>query len=73
MVVQIAERELCVYQYIASDWHQWSINLLWQLLVGFAVDFEEVKTAPTECKEKCFQMMSSSYLHCSKAPQNELY
>ena len=20
------------------------------------VDFEEVKTAPTECKEKCFQM-----------------
>ena len=22
----------------------------------FTVDFEEVKTAPTECKEKCFQM-----------------
>ena len=24
--------------------------------------FCEVKTAPTECKEKCFQMMSSAYL-----------
>ena len=29
----------------------------------FSVDFGEVKTAPTECKEKCFQMMSSAYLH----------
>ena len=33
------------------------------------VDFEEVKTAPTECKEKCFPMMSSAYLHNIKAPQ----
>ena len=24
--------------------------------VTITVDFEEVKTAPTECKEKCFQM-----------------
>ena len=26
------------------------------------VDLDEVKTAPTECKLKCFQMMSSSSL-----------
>ena len=36
------------------------------------VDFGEVKTAPTEFKEKCFQMMSSAYRRCSKAPQNVL-
>ena len=36
------------------------------------VDFGEVKRAPTECKEKFFQMMSSVYLHYSKAPQNVL-
>ena len=36
------------------------------------VDFGEVKTAPTECKEKCFQMMSPAYLHYSKAPKNVL-
>ena len=35
-------------------------------------DFGEVKTAPTECKEKCFQMVSSAYLHYSEAPQNVL-
>ena len=38
--------------------------------VSITVDFGEVKTSPTECKEKCFQMMSSAYLHFSKAPQN---
>ena len=26
------------------------------LLTGLTVDLGEVKTAPTECKEKCFQM-----------------
>ena len=39
---------------------------------GFTVDIGEVKTAPSECKEKCFHMMSSAYLHYSKAPQNVL-
>ena len=36
------------------------------------VDFGEVKTAPTESKEKCFQMKSSAYLYYGKAPQNML-
>ena len=36
------------------------------------VNFGEVKTAPTECKEKCFQMTSTPYIHQSKAPQNVL-
>ena len=36
------------------------------------VDFGEVKIAATKCKVKCFQMMSSAYLHFSKAPQNVL-
>ena len=36
------------------------------------VDFGEVKTAPTECKEKYFQMTSSAYFCCSKAPQRVL-
>ena len=36
------------------------------------VDFGELKTAPTECKEKCFQMTSSAYLHYSNTPQNVL-
>ena len=36
------------------------------------VDFGEVKRAPTECKEKFFQMMSSSYLHYWKAHENVL-
>ena len=32
-------------------------NLLFKShLNALTVDFEEVKTAPTECKEKCFQM-----------------
>ena len=30
----------------------------------------EMRTTPIECKEKCFQMMSSAYLPYSKAPQN---
>ena len=34
------------------------------------VDFGEVKTAPTERKEKGFQIMLSAYFHYSKAPQN---
>ena len=38
----------------------------------FTEDFREVKTAPTECKEKCFQMMSPAHLHYSKAPKNVL-
>ena len=38
----------------------------------FTVDFGEVKTVPTQSKEKCSQMMSSAYLHYSKAPQNVL-
>ena len=41
-------------------------------LAFLAVDFGEVKTVPTECKEKCFQMMTSTYLHYSKAPQTVL-
>ena len=36
--------------------------------LNLTVDFGEVKTAPTECKEKCFQIMSFAYLHYSKAP-----
>ena len=36
------------------------------------IDLSEVKTAPTECKAKWFQMMSSAYLHDSKTPQNVL-
>ena len=27
---------------------------------GLTVDFGEVKTAPTECKEKCYQIMPSA-------------
>ena len=42
------------------------------LVCLFTVDFGEVKTADTECKEKCFQLMSSAYLHYNKAPQNVL-
>ena len=38
----------------------------------FTVDFGEVKTALTECIEKCFQMTPSAYLHYTKAPQNVL-
>ena len=34
----------------------------------FTEDFGEVKSAPTENKEKCFQMISSAYLNYSKAP-----
>ena len=30
--------------------------------------FGEVKTAPTECEEKCFEMMSPAYRRYSKAP-----
>ena len=45
-------------------------QIQWNLTI--TVDFGEVKTPATECKEKCFQMMSSSYLHYSKAPQNVL-
>ena len=37
----------------------------------FIVDYSEVKTA-LECKEKCFQIISSAYRHYSKAPQNVL-
>ena len=33
---------------------------------AFSVDLGEVKTAPTECKEKCFKVKSSAYLHCRK-------
>ena len=36
------------------------------------IDFGEVKICTTECKEKCFQMMSLAYLHYSKASQNFL-
>ena len=39
---------------------------------GITVDLGEVKTAPTECKEKSFQMISSAYLLLSKAPLNVL-
>ena len=43
------------------------------MLLGFlTVDFGEVKTAPTECKVKCFLMMSSAYFYYSKVPQNML-
>ena len=42
------------------------------LLKSIRVDFGEVKTAPTESKEKCFQVTSSAYLHYSKAPHNVL-
>ena len=42
------------------------------LSITVKVDFGEEKTAPTECQEKCFHMMSSAYLHYSKAPQNVL-
>ena len=35
-------------------------------------DFGEMKASPTECKEKCFHMISSACLHYSKAPQNVL-
>ena len=38
------------------------------ILVALTVDFEEVKTAPTECKENASDE-SSAYLHYSKAPQ----
>ena len=38
----------------------------------FTVDFVEVKTAPTECKEKCFQMKTSVYLHYSETPTDVL-
>ena len=36
-----------------------------QILVAkvIAVDFGGVKTAPIECEEKYFQMMSPAYLH----------
>ena len=37
--------------------------------IDITVDFEEVKRAPTECKEKCFQMSRLHYFHYSKAPQ----
>ena len=40
--------------------------------LNIKVDFGEMKTTPTKCKEKFFQMMSSAYLHHSKAPQNVL-
>ena len=52
-----------------------SIYLLLTVHAQVTVDLGEVKTAPTEYKEKCFQM---SYLpiftnnHYSKAPQNML-
>ena len=39
---------------------------------AITVDFGEVKTAPIECIEKYFQMMSSAYLQYSKATQNVL-
>ena len=39
------------------------------LITDITVDFGEVKNAPTECKEKCFKMMSSAYLHYNKAFQ----
>ena len=35
---------------------------------SLTVDFGEVNTASTECKEKCFPMMLSAYLDYSKAP-----
>ena len=34
--------------------------------------FGEVKTAPTECKERCFQIMSSAYHHYNKKPHSVL-
>ena len=41
-------------------------------LLTVTVDFGEVKTAPTEFKEKSIQMTSSAYLHLGKAPKNVL-
>ena len=32
------------------------------MAANLTVDFGEVKTVPTESKEKCFQMTSSAYL-----------
>ena len=34
-----------------------------ELINNITVNFGDVKTAPTGCKEKCFQMMSPAYLH----------
>ena len=47
-------------------------NICFLLTKKVTVDFGEVKIVPTKCKEKCFQMTSSAYLHHSKAPQNVL-
>ena len=40
--------------------------------LAILLDLGEVKTAPTECQEKCFQMVPPAYLHYGKAPQNVL-
>ena len=56
----------------------WPINALIEQVTGISatpvitVDFGELKTAPTECKETFFQIMSPAYHHCSKAPRNVL-
>ena len=46
----------------------YSLNPIVNKSCNITVDFGEVKAAPTECKEKCFQMTSPAYLHFSKAP-----
>ena len=46
----------------------WTITAIFRTQCILTVDFDEVKTVPTECKEKGFQMMSPAYLHHSKAP-----
>ena len=49
-----------------------SLTFLNIMCKALTVDFGEVKAAPTECKEKCFQLTSSAHLHYSKATQNAL-
>ena len=48
-------------------------HLSWEFFLGcysapryiHLSDFGGMNTNPTECKEKCFKMMSSTYLPCS--------
>ena len=61
-------------QSITIDWLLYNAdveNKIIYLSLSITVDFGGVKTALTESKEKCSQMISPYLYHC-KAPQNVL-
>ena len=62
-------RQMRNVQYNSSLIRQYCSNNNYYKLT---VDFGEVKTVPTECKEKCFQITSSAYLLYSKAAKHVL-